>query len=177
MKYDRQEINPVVFRDIIPDDVVMYMRPEMPSVEFKRKGVKYSMTDLRLLHPLGVEAFELCLNTMLNNPEIRECSIQCNDLDDNTIKIITDIVMGFQCTAKKGGKHGFFTGATPIYKTVCEKSENGNPIKMAFHITDSFARCVYKYRQSCKDTPINLCDIVASVCDHIWDDTDGKLCP
>ena len=162
MKYERQKINPGVFADILPDGAEMYVRPELPSIEFKRDGIKYSMTDLRLLHPLGVEAFEMCLNTIINDPTATECSIRCNDLDDDTIKIISDIVTGFQFEARKGGRNGFkFDTNGLIHGSMLEKSENGEPAILTFYIDGSFARSIYECYQQHKDAKINLCDIVA----------------
>lgn len=176
MKYERQKINPGAFADILPDGAELYVHPEMPSIEFKRNGIKYSMTDFRLLHTPGVEAFGMCLNTMINDPDARECSIQCNDLDDDTIKIITDIVTGFHYSAKKGGKHGFSIDSNgPVHGSMVEKHGNGDPAVLTFYIADDFARYAYECCRSRDDAQISLCDIVSYVSERTWRDIEKEM--
>lgn len=161
MKYSRQTIDAGVFADMMPDGAKLYRRPEVPMFSFKKDGVKYNVTDFRLLNPLGVRAFEICLNVMLNDPNASECRIECKgDLDDDTIEIVKDIVLGFQYKAEKGGKNGFklescggFAGVTT------EIPEEGNKI-LAFHLGGNFRRYAFEYREHHSGETVKLLDLV-----------------
>lgn len=156
----RQYINIELFKDLLPDGAKFYVRPEMPKIEFKRDGIKYKMSDFRLLHPLGVDAFKICLGAMLNNPDASGCRIECAEaLDEETMDVIKDIVMGFSFEAEKGGKHGFMVGSCVVGGVHEEETENGNQV-LVFHFSDNFGKYAYEYNQAHKGETIRLEDLV-----------------
>lgn len=161
MKYSRQAIDAGVFADMMPDGAKLYQRPEMPMFRFNKDGVRYSVTDFRLLNPIGVRAFEICLNVMLNDQNASECRIECSgDLGDDTIEIVKDIVLGFQYRAEKGGKNGFkLESCGGIAGVTTEIPEGGNKI-LAFHLGGNFRRYAFEYRQSHSDEAVKLLDLV-----------------
>lgn len=147
MSYFRQKIDPGPFEDLLPDGAEMYQRPELPTLEFELDGVIYTLPDLRLLHPVGIIAFNACLNEMINDPDARECRARvAADTDDDTLLIAEDIVLGFRYGAKKKGKNGWEVNSGIILRVNVEHLSNGDRI-LTFEFERGFAQYAYEYAQ------------------------------
>jgi hypothetical protein len=155
MKYSRTEMNADVFGSILPEGAMIYQKPELPKYEFKANKVKYTVSDLRLLHPSGVGAFESILKVVANTPDCKEISFDVSYLDEDTINIVTDILMGITYTAKKGGKNGFEQSGIFLITGV-EREEN----IMTCHFIREHAKAIYMYAHENQKKQINIQDLV-----------------
>lgn len=136
-----------------------YQRPELPKFEFRANKVKYTFTDLRLLNPAGISAFEAILQTVANTPNCEEVSFNIKGLDEDTINITTDIVLGISYTAKKGGKNGFkFDGPFLVF----EASRDEDMI--TYHLIKDNAAIIYEYAQT--NPKPTLLELVIAVADE-----------
>lgn len=159
MAYRRDEIEAGAFAGLLPDGAKLYRRPQMPVVEFKHGGIKYSVTDFRLLHPYGVQAFEMCLNEMIKTPDAKECRIETTtEVDEDTVQKISDILLGFGFTAKKGGKKGFEIGSCVIGSI--STTREGDKTVIIAHFADDFAKHVYEYGRLHPGEEITLSELV-----------------
>lgn len=159
-KYMRQEVDPGPLSYLLPEGGKMYKRPDIPKVQFKKDKINYSMTDFRLLHPLGLEAFKICLGAMIGIQDATECRIAIGtDMDDDTIDIIIDIVTGFEYEARKGGRNGFYCCSSPVTGSEVEESEDGNKV-LVFKFYEQFSKSVYEYSHMHKGGKITLAEII-----------------
>lgn len=160
MKYSRTEINASVFSDILPEGAMMYRGPELPKYEFKANKVNYTVSDLRLLHPSGIKAFESILKVVANTPDCKEVSFDVSDMDEDTINIVTDILLGITYHAAKGGKNGFEMGGNFLI-IGARREEN----IMTYQLAKSHAWAIFKYahEKARNDEPINFLDLVCAV--------------
>ena len=125
MKYTRQEIDAGALRDILPPGTKLVKQPELPKREFLYDGVKYKVTDLRLLHPAGAEALTIILNTMLNDSNTREVTMAvAQNADESIVPIVQDIVMGFSYEAR--GKRGWYVGGGIVDSCGSDELEDGS---------------------------------------------------
>lgn len=160
MKYTRQKIDAGVFAGLLPEGGELYQQPELPKVEFKKDRITYSMTDFRLLHPLGVQAFQICINAMANTPDVKECEIVCDgDVGGDTFDIITDIVMGFSYEARKGGRNGF-SMASHVITGVTREQKEGENTKLVFRFGGDFPKSVFEYCNEHMSEAVTIADLV-----------------
>lgn len=142
MKYIRTTIEAGVFSDLLPKGSKLYMRPELPKVKFKKNGVKYAVTDLRLLNQEAIRVFEIILNTVIDTPNCREISFNAESADEDTIHVITDILTGMEYSAGKGGKNGFSIDSCFLV-TGARKTNN----IITFLLAEDHANIIYEYAQ------------------------------
>ena len=147
MIYQRTEIDARHFMDIFPEGSKFYKIPELPKIEFKANKVKYSVTDIRLLNESAVYTFLNILNTVANEPDTEEVSFKIgDDTSEDTVDIITDILMGISYTAKKGGKHGF-EASSSFLVTGVERHETEGCKTITFKLIKAHAQAIYEYAQ------------------------------
>lgn len=174
MKYTRDIIEPGAFADWMPEGAVMYQKPEMPTIKFKRDGVTYTMTDLRLLNPAGIQALTYCLTAMANDPDEKECRILAKaDTDDDTIHITQDIVMGFSFSAEKKGKNGFYMGSCFFCSCEVEHQSNGDRI-LVFKFLGDFGRYVYDFAKNNNTRNLILSDLIVYALNRSREDCDRR---
>jgi len=158
-KYKRHEVDAGVFAEMLPEGAKLYERHKTPLLEFRQNRIKYKMTDFQLLHPLGVEAFRMCLGEMMSDPDAEECRIEVSEgVDDDTVEIIIDIVMGFEYQAEKGGKNGFYIGSCVIPSMRCEEQDGKKTL--VFKFNGEFSRCAYDYAHMHAGENITLAGLV-----------------
>ena len=155
-------------RGIVPEDELegmkFYKRPDIPTITFKRGMVKHSMTDFRLLHPLAKEAFVVCVNEMLGG-EISECCIRfAETVNEDTINIVADILMGFKFTADKGGKNGYMTSICAVVGFRADVNEDGST-EVTFHLDRHFAKWASVYGSEHGHEKIALVDLCLYIAD------------
>lgn len=100
--------NESFWNGIFGKDVKLCISPELPKVEFKMKNIKYSVTDIRLLDKTAVSCLYIILEKCLEERDVVQVPIVFPDkIDDETRRIISDILLGIKWKATKGGKNGF----------------------------------------------------------------------
>lgn len=160
--YIRTKITDPYFNEIFKG-MKIYKIPDLPMIECKFKKYKISVTDLRLLHPLGLECIQYCLNTMLNNPDAETCRISIENImikDDTETEIIVDIALGLKYKLIKSGSKGFRTFGCVI--TGVDKEIQDNRVTaLVFHLNPEFSKSTYEYGKSHKGEKITIIDLIA----------------
>jgi hypothetical protein len=163
VSYQRDKINPGAFADILPPGAVLTMMPELPMREYKSDGIKCKVTDLRLLHPTGVEAVKIIFNTMMNEPDVEEVNIGLPDsMDEDTIEIMSDIVMGVRWRASKGGKHGFEMGGCIVYSRSTIETVDGKR-SVSFRVDRADSAALYDFTHSSTKESISLFEAINAI--------------
>lgn len=157
MKYTRTAMDAGAFSDLLPKGGKLYMRPELPKVQFKKSGVKYAVTDLRLLNQDAIRVFEIILDTVIDTPNCREVSFNAENADEDTIHIITDILAGMEYSAEKGGKNGFSIDGCFLVTGARETNDT-----ITFLLAEDHADIIYEYAQENlqEDRTISIYDLV-----------------
>lgn len=161
MIYQRTEIDARHFMDIFPEGSKFYRIPELPKIKFKANKVQYSITDVRLLNENAVYTFLNIINTVANEPDTEEVTFKIeDDTNEDTVEIITDILMGISYTAKKGGKHGFESSSSFLVTGV-ERHEAEDYKTITFKLIKDHAQAIYEYAQE-HEQP-NLYELVIAI--------------
>lgn len=161
MIYQRTEIDARHFMGIFPEGSKFYRIPELPKIKFKANKVQYSITDVRLLNENAVYTFLNILNTVANEPDTEEVTFKIeDDTNEDTVEIITDILMGISYTAKKGGKHGF-ESSSRFLVTGVERHEAEDYKTITFKLIKDHAQAIYEYAQE-HEQP-NLYELVIAI--------------
>lgn len=156
----KHEINPGPMREFLPEGAKLYMRPELPKIEFRKGRAKYKMTDFSLLHPYGWDVFAMCLDAMATTPNARSNIVLFEkEVDKDTLEIICDIVSGFDYKVSKSGKNGFTHESHAITGTITEEKEDGKT-SVEFTFNTEFAKHVYEYSNEHKGEKITLAELV-----------------
>lgn len=164
MKYTRLETT----MNLFGMDMKVHRIPELPKLHFQRGGVKYSVTDLRVLNEHAVDAFEQMMKYVMEVPNCEEMNfIISDDTPNENVNLIVDIVTGISYSAKKGGKHGYETeGVLIAYGAGYEYSEEGRIKSVTFHLCKDNARAIYDYAKNNHDKGvINYLDLVVAIAD------------
>ena len=159
-----QEYDHGAFIGLLPEGARLYKQPSLPVIAFKYNKVHYEITDLRLLHPLGVQAVELVINQMMNHENLEEVSVYVlKDISEDEIQIIIDIVMGYSWKAKKGGKHGF-EAAGVLLSTGSTWNENEDGTKtIKFQVIREHQKMMYEYAHSQQKHQLSIIDRVEAL--------------
>jgi hypothetical protein len=144
MKYDRIQIDPVAFAGILPDGCSMYMKPELPKIEFKANKVTYKATDLRCLNETAVDCFIRILTEVCNNPDCEGVSFDVSGIEQDKIDLISDIVTGIDFSYHKGGKNGY-SGSSVFLTSGTEYLESEEGATLTFTLIRDHARAIYEY--------------------------------
>ena len=157
MNYKRQEIDAGAFSNMMPDGAKVYIRPELPKVEYKVGNVKLKVTDLRLLHPAGVEALFAIIKHMCEVEGDEELTFSIpKDTDNETVDAVADIVTGFEYEAKFR-RWSYECGCT-VYGF--RKEESNGERTITFTYAKEFANFVYEYAKK-HGTKLSLVGILA----------------
>lgn len=167
MKYTRTTIDAGAFSNLLPKGSELYMSPKLPKIEFKKSGIKYAVTDLRLLNQVAIRVFETILDTVIDTPNCREISFNAENVDEDTIHIITDILMGMEYSAKKGGKNGFSLHGNFLVTEVRKANDT-----ITFLLAEEKANIIYEYAQKNlqEDKIISICDLVIVLAKNLLED-------
>ena len=162
--YERKKVDSKAFVGIIPEGMEVYMAPNLPTVTIKRKGVKYEITDLRLLHPSAIETVGEIISEIRDNPFADEVVFGVN-CDESTVDIIIDIVMGISCKASKGGKNGWLNNFT-VFSTSAQRRYDKDRKEVAFHLIQDNVKTIHNYLVSVGNPEnVNYYELVMEVAD------------
>ena len=130
---------------LIPwDDLKTRQRLDLPKFEFKIDKIKYKATDLRLLNPLAIQAFNIIIEYIKEYPNIEEVRFNVSDLNKDEIFVITEIITGLSFEAKKGGKNGFTIVSNLIATRFRQSEEEGKKI-ISFELIKDHAKALHDY--------------------------------
>ena len=107
MKYERLYIDPGPMSAWLPDSARLIQTPDLPVLKFEANKVKYEVTDLRLLHPTAVNAFERILDEVVSTPDCESVTFDASGVSDDVLNIVDDILIGMSFKAEKRGRNGF----------------------------------------------------------------------
>ena len=167
MKYERIEINAMAFTDILPDGCKMYMRPELPKIEFKANKVTYKATDLRCLNENAVNCFIQVLTEVCNNPDCRNVGFDVSGVEQDKIDLIGDIVSGIDYSYHKGGRKGY-SGYSCFLVSGTEYYETDKSATLTFNIIQEHARAIYEYAKG--KSQINYFEAIIAVHEACFQD-------
>lgn len=164
MKYEREIVDSSVFKDILPDGAEMYMRPQLPTIEFEINNTKYKVTDLRCLNETAVNCFVQILNTVCNTPDCKEVSFITN-IDKNELDLIADILTSIDYEFRKGGKNGYSQKSVLLVTSyMYEETKDGTVC--VFNLIKDHAKVMYDYAQSKKK--IGYYELVMAVAEYSY---------
>lgn len=145
------------------------MIPELPKIQLKRKKTIYTVPDIRLLHPFGWMMLEYIVEKCVSfksvisgNEETVSYSFP-DDIDNETIEIVNDIVMGFSINAEY--KDGSFTGAALICGFGVETDANGKKI-VTYHVDKRIADFLRAKVKTSNASTINLITVCMDFADE-----------
>lgn len=130
------------YDDIFNDDrIKTYIQPKLPTREFEKNKIEYSIPDLRLLNETAIKVFYDILQYVILTPDVDEITFQIKkNTDDKLIRIIMDILLGIQYSYKKKGRNGY-SGSSPFLATCIYRIDN----MLKIDIVKDHARIIYEY--------------------------------
>lgn len=140
----------------------LYMQPELPTVEFTRDKVKYTVTDIRLLNQVGINTLDTIINQIADNPDDTEITFRTDGVKDNYVDIVRDIVMGIKYKIEKKGRNGF-SGEGSFLVSTAIRGEN----EIIFRWSKDHAKVIHDYIEKCqgKGESVNYYAMIAEVAD------------
>lgn len=158
--YKHCEIDAGIFKHVLPEGAKLYMRPELPTVKFKHEKVTYTVTDVRLLNESAVQTFAEMLSCVIADESISDkiTLLIPVGVDESTVDIITDIIMGISFSASKGGKNGFYTSGA-FLATGYDRSGQ----KLNVHLIPDNVLAIRDYYNTVKPEKLSLFDLVIAV--------------
>ena len=131
------------FLDIVDmlKDTEFLTLPSIPDVEYKEDGIKYKVSDLSLLNPIGVKAVEDVINYAANHKDAEEVYFEIpSEMSQEERDIATSIAVGFSYRAEKRGKW-IVAGRLLQGWTTCKHQGKEYII---FYLTESAARSIFQ---------------------------------
>ncbi len=160
--YIRTKITDPYFNEIFKG-MKIYKIPDLPMIECKFKKYKISVTDLRLLHPLGLECIQCCLNTMINYKDAKTCRVakeKDSIIDDTETEIMADIALGLTYRISRLGPKGFVSSGC-VVTGVDKEIQDNRVTALVFHLNTEFSKSTYEYVKSHKGEKITIIDLIA----------------
>lgn len=137
--------------------------PELPKLEFKANKVKYSVTDLRYLNENAIDVFQNILTGVISERGIKEITFNIQKgTSENTLRVISDILMAMSYSAEKKGKNGYTLGGA-LLVTGCHRNDDS----ITFHLVKENAEIIFDYAmENFKyDKKINIYELVIEIAD------------
>lgn len=148
----------------LPENLKIRYQPELPKIKIKRGKATYTITDLRLLHPLGKEALISIFNGIISCEEYELSFVVPVDVDDETLEIVNDIVMGFSCDVKR--RYSSFEGFRLVSGCTTETNKTTGGRIVTYSVTPDFANFIRSYHQDNGNGTINLLTVVMDFADE-----------
>ena len=158
MKYQRIKCDAGAFRDIMPEGSYMFTKPPLPTIEWKKNGIKYKATYLSVLNEDAVSVYETILKT-LKHGSTDKVTFDASHTDDDKLNLIMDIVCGITWEAEKIGKNKWLEGGFLVYGI--EREEDDDSLLISFLINPEMADVIHEYMQD--KTEVNMFDMVEKV--------------
>lgn len=160
-----REIEAGAFADMLPEGCKIIQSPSLPKEQFKKGRRKYEISDIRLLHPLGIEALAYILDAIRQDASTTEVRIK-SELDKNEEDIVRSIVMGISYSAKERGN---YIGGCICYQTTVEEvGDIGNDRILVFSLDGMLTKRLHKALMN-NEKEISYVDMMIAVCDDMLD--------
>lgn len=160
-----REIEIGAFADILPEGCKIIKSPSLPKEKFKKGRRKYEITDIRLLHPLGIQALVYIIDAIKQDSSTMEVRIK-SELDKNEEDIVRTIVMWISYSAEERGRG--IGGGICYHTTVEEVDDIGNDRILVFSLNERFTKSLHKVLMNNKKE-ISYVDMMIAVCDDMLD--------
>lgn len=151
------------FLDILPDGWEIYRSPDLLTLKFRTNGVKYEVTDIRFLNETALNVLFGIIEIIAGSakPDVKSVQISFSDMDDDTLDLITTILLAIKVKATKGGKYAWNCSGTFLITGVTKRGDN-----ITFELAEDQARAIWNYCRTNK-FPINFYELaVAVINDH-----------
>ena len=150
----------------------LYMHPELPMVEFMKGKVKYTVTDIRLLNQVGINVLDTIISYIADDPDDTEITFRTDGVEENSIDVVRDIVMGIRYKIEKKGRNGF-SGDGNFLVSAMIRGEN----EITFRCIKENAVMIHNYIENCqkKGESVNYYAMIAEVADKSLADMREEL--
>lgn len=147
------------FLDILPDGWEIYRSPDLPTLKFRTNGVKYEVTDMRFLNETALNVFSGIIEIIAGSakPDVKSVEISFSDMDDNTLDLITTILLAIKVKATKGGKRAWCCSGTFLITGITKRGDN-----ITFELAEDQAQAIWNYCRTNK-FPINFYELAVKV--------------
>ena len=147
MKYERIYIDSGPMSAWLPDGAHLVQTPDLPMLKFEANKVKYEVTDLRLLHPAAVDAFERILYEVVSTPDCESVEFDTSGVSDDVLNIIDDILIGMSFKAKKSGRNGFYQSGRFLVESMHRVRSTATDAVMSctYNLIKDHARWIHEY--------------------------------
>ena len=147
------------FSAILPDGWEIYRSPDLPTLKFITNGVKYEVTDIRFLNETALNVLSNIIEIIAGRPKPDVKSVQMfySDMDDDTLDLITTILLAIKVKATKGGKYAWNCCRTFLIIGIT-KREDG----ITFELAEDQALAIWNYCKTNKPH-INFYELAVAV--------------
>jgi len=153
-------MNDTFFMSELPENITFEIDrlPDLPTRKFKVNGVKIEATDLRLLNETAKNALGTIIAYCVNDPNCEKVTLESH-VDEGTERIVSDILMGMEIKASRGGKHNFYLNSRFLVRRVERKRTENGTCMMTFYLLRDNVQIIHKYAKESK-SPLNYWELV-----------------
>ena len=152
--------------DLFPEGTKIHMMPKLPTIELKRGKAKYDISDVRLLHPAGVQTLLEIINIVAETQDTRISFAVPLDVDEETIDVVADIVMGYSVNAHY--RDGDYESGCIV--TGCDRAEHENGGRgITFHVVKDFAEFIHARAEKREGQTLNLVELMMDYADEQYE--------
>lgn len=162
MKYQRESIDAGALADLMPEGAKLVKQPELPKQTWKKGTAKYTITDIRMLHPIGIHIIEELLKHMCLTGEHEMTFRIEKECTEEDLDIATDIAMGFGWDAKYRG--GEYLGGKLVYSVTRDECEDGQRT-ITLRGDPENAQALQEYYVKKGEKDVSLQELVIAMCD------------
>lgn len=133
--------------DLFIDEVIKNTEfltlPSIPTVKFKEDGIKYEVSDLSLLNPIGIKAVKDIIVYAANHKDAEEVYFEIpSEMSQEERNVVTSIAMGFSYKAES--RTLMVAGRLLQGWTILEYQEKEY---ICFYLTENAAESIYRFAE------------------------------
>lgn len=160
------ETTHLLYNDLL-QNVQFCKKPELPKITISKDNVNYHITDLTYLNQSAVAMIFELMNDAIANPNVTEIEYVIPDeMENENLKLITDIVTNIDFKAEKRGRDGWSIEGTFLTSGCCRKERKNGIKTITFYVNKDDSQAMKKYIEG-KQTA-NFYDVVMAVADDTY---------
>lgn len=136
--------------------------PELSKYKFEKDGVEYKVTDFTYLNPLAWQALDYMVGVLAVDKDTEEIGV-CFE-EDETRKIIGDILLGFTVEVRRGGKNGWFACYHPVEGV--EYTDDITSSHAWFKLNRDFAEAVHELFKEGSNKQVSIQELAVQIARH-----------
>ena len=135
------------FIDEVIKNTELLTLPSIPTVKFKEDGIKYEVSDLSLLNPIGIEAVKDIIVYAANHKDAEEVYFEIpSGMSQEERNVATSIAMGFSYKAES--RTLMVAGRLLQGWTILEYQEKEC---ICFYLTENAAKSIYRFAEKARE--------------------------